>query len=105
MASSESVGRGGCRSLIMVSSYTQHIIRSFSLLSTKSFVCACGADTLVCVRSAARHEERAFGERRIERFAVVVAIEDGRLPREEIRVRDFERREIIDRIALHPFVN
>src|SRR3954453_13061520 len=104
MASSESVGRGGCRSLIMVSSCTQPIIRSFSSMSTKSFVCRCGADTLVCVRSSARHQKCAFSERRIERFAIVVAIEDGRLPREQIRVRRFECGEILDRIPLHPFV-
>src|SRR3954453_273965 len=94
MASSESVGRGGCRSLIMVSSYTQPIIRSFSLMSTKSFVCLPGG-----------HQKRAFGERGVERFAIVVAIEDGRLPREEIAVRVLERCEIVDRIALHPFVD
>src|SRR5438309_1521279 len=94
MASSESVGRGGCRSLIMVSSYTQLIIRSFSSLSTKSFVCLLRG-----------HEEGALRERGVERFLIVVAVQDRWLPAEEIRVRGFERVEIVDRIALHPFVD
>src|SRR5207302_7063296 len=105
MASSESVGRGGCRSVMMISSYTQPIIRSFSSLLTESFVCACGAETLVCVLSSARHEEGPSGERRVERFLIVVTIEDRRLPGEEIGVRGFERCEVLGRIAFHPFVD